>query len=145
MKRLTFLLILCIIVVLAFSCAKKPPPGELTEEEPIVIEEEGVITEEVAETTAVVEDTTVVEPPPPPEPTTVYRIQIGAFYGVSGANKRKARAVSYFDKPVYVEYIAPYYKVRIGDFATKAEALNYKSYTTQYFTDAFVVETSKTP
>ena len=159
MKKVTLLLILFIALVLTFSCAKKPPPGQLTEEEPVVIqeEEEGTMTEQPAETTAVettaVETTkaapetttTVTTPPPPPAPTTVYSVQIGAFYSAAGANKRKARASSLLDKPVYVEYIPPYYKVRVGDFATKEEAESYKAVVTHYFYDAFVTETTKSP
>jgi len=145
---------------LTFSCAKKPPPGQLTEEEPVIIqeEEEGTTTEQPAETTAV--ETTAVEttttapettttvttpPPPPTTPTTVYSVQIGAFYSAAGANKRKARASSLLDKPVYVEYIPPYYKVRVGDFATKEEAESYKAVVIHYFYDAFVTETTKSP
>ena len=151
MKKLALLLVICLVLVFTFSCAKKVPPGDFQdflEEEPIIIEEEEAIIEEAVEfIEEFVEDTTTVETPPPPtpEPTTVYRVQIGAFYDVSGANKRKARAVSLFDKAVYVEYIAPYYKVRIGDFASKAEAGNYKARVSNYYRDAFITETQKSP
>lgn len=155
MKKVTLLLILFIALVLTFSCAKKPPPGQLTEEEPVIIqeEEEGTMTEQPAETTAVETTTTAPEttmtvttpPPPPTTPTTVYSVQIGAFYSAAGANKRKARASSLLDKPVYVEYIPPYYKVRVGDFTTKEEAESYKAIVTHYFYDAFVTETTKSP
>ncbi|MBA7595700.1 MAG: SPOR domain-containing protein [Candidatus Cloacimonadota bacterium] len=148
MKKLTFLLILCLALVLIFSCGKKPPPGGLMEEEPIIIEEEEEAEileeyEEIAE--EAVEETTVIETPPPPTPSIVYRVQIGAFYSAEGANRRKTRAISLFDKPIYIEYIAPYYKVRVGDFATETEAAIYKAKVVRYFGDAFVAETSKTP
>jgi len=139
MKKLTFLLILCLALVLIFSCGKKPPPGGLMEEEPIILEEYEEIAEEA------VEETTVIETPPPPTPSIVYRVQIGAFYSAEGANRRKTRAISLFDKPIYIEYIAPYYKVRVGDFATETEAAIYKAKVVRYFGDAFVAETSKTP
>lgn len=149
MKKLALLLFICLVLVLSFSCGKKPPPGDLFgEEEPIIIEEEeeGEITEEFVEEFAeeVEEEVTEFEetPPPPPTPSTVYRVQVGAFYSNAGANKRKVRASSLFNKPVYVEYIAPYYKVRVGDFATKTEAESYKSVVRSYFFDAFVAETT---
>lgn len=150
MKKATLLLVLFLAMSLAFSCAKKPPPGALTEEEPVVIEEEGITTEEPAETTAVEttaveEETTTTVIQPPPVPTTVYRVQIGAFYSADAASKRKEKAISLLDKPIYIEYIAPYYKVRVGDFTTKDEAESYKSIVTHYFYDAFVTSTTKTP
>lgn len=149
MKKLALLLFLCLALVLSFSCAKKPPPGDLFgEEEPIIIEEEeeGELTEEMEEmeefAEEVEEEVTEFEEPPPPTPSTVYRVQVGAFYSNAGANKRKARASSLFNKSVYVEYIAPYYKVRVGDFVTKSEAESYKSVVRSYFFDAFVAETT---
>lgn len=154
MKKLALLLCLSLVLVLVFSCAKKKPPGEFEdflEEEPIIIEEEeeGEIIEEAEGMMEEVEeeitevDTTPPPPPPPPEPKVVYRVQIGAFYNVSGANKRKSRAVSLFNRPVYVEYIAPYYKVRVGDFTSKSEAQNYKTTVVRYYGDAFVTEVTK--
>ncbi len=147
MKKLALLLFLCLALVLSFSCGKKPPPGDLFgEEEPIIIEEEeeGELTEEMEEMEEFVEEEEVTEfeetPPPPPTPSIVYRVQVGAFYSSAGANKRKTRASSLFNKPVYVEYIAPYYKVRVGDFASKSEAESYKSVVRSYFFDAFVAE-----
>ncbi len=150
MKKIKFLLGFLLAFSFVFSCAKKPPPGELIDEEPIIIEEaeEGEIFEEFEEIVEeVAEETTVVvtPPPPPPEPTTVYRIQIGAFYSSASADKRKARAVSLFAKPVYVKYIAPYYKVRVGDFSTKNEADSYKTTILRFYSDAFVTEVAKTP
>ncbi len=134
MKKVALLLVLCLALVLAFSCAKKPPPGELFEE-PIIIEEEPEILEE-----EIVVDTL---PGISPPPTTVYMVQIGAFYDADNASKRKTKAISLFDKSVYVEYVAPYYKVWVGSFATKAAADSYKAQVVYYFSDAFVIETKK--
>jgi len=141
MKKVALLLSLSLALTLVFSCAKKPPPGDITEEEPIIIEEEeeGIFTEEPA-----VEETTVVTPPPP-TPTTVYSVQIGAFYDNANAEKRKAMASSFLDQSIYIEYIAPYYKVRVGNFVTKAEATSYKLKIIGYFSDAFVAETTRVP
>ena len=134
MKKVALLLVLCLALVLAFSCAKKPPPGELFEE-PIIIEEEPeIIEEEIGVDTL---------PEIPPPPTTVYMVQIGAFYDADNASKRKTKAISLFDKSVYVEYVAPYYKVWVGSFATKAAADSYKAQVVYYFSDAFVIETKK--
>ncbi|MCK4234834.1 SPOR domain-containing protein [candidate division WOR-3 bacterium] len=149
MKKMALLLILLLALALNFSCAKKPPPGDFIDEEPIIIEEEEEM-EAIEEYEEMVEeDTMTVEtpPPPPPPPTSgkVFRVQIGAFYGTDGANKRKARSVSLFNKPIYIEYIAPYYKVRVGDFTSKAEAESFKAKVVRYYGDAFVTETTKTP
>ncbi len=135
MKKVALLLVFCLALVLAFSCAKKPPSGELFEE-PIIIEEEepGIFEEEIFVDTL---------PEIPPPPTTVYMVQIGAFYDADNASKRKTRAISLFDKSVYVEYIAPYYKVWVGSFATKAAADSYKAQVVYYFSDAFVIETKR--
>ena len=51
-----------------------------------------------------------------------YRVQIGAFEYKENADRMKEFARLKIDLPVYVVYIAPFYRVRIGDFTDKSEA-----------------------
>ena len=51
-----------------------------------------------------------------------YRVQIGAFEYKENAEEVKNFARSKTDLPIYVVYIAPFYRVRVGDFAENSEA-----------------------
>ena len=53
---------------------------------------------------------------------TGYRVQIGAFEDKDRADKMKTSALSKIDLPVYVEYLTPFFRVRVGDFTEKSEA-----------------------
>ena len=53
------------------------------------------------------------------------KIQVGAFKNISGAKIFK-REFSKYNKPVYIQKIDGKYKVFIGDFNTKQEALEFK-------------------
>jgi hypothetical protein len=78
---------------------------------------------------AVPEEKTPPPPPPPVESPSLdirhvpgYRVQL---YATREPEKAKAFAESareHFDEKVYVEYLEPYYKVRIGDCLTHEEA-----------------------
>jgi len=70
-----------------------------------------------------------------------WRVQLNAFPSMANAEAAAAKARQHFTEAVYVEYQAPMYKVRLGDFLTKddarhmvnrAKAENYK--------DAWIVE-----
>ena len=154
--------ILALLIVLP-SCVKATKPA-MEEEEPAFIVEEDTTAAgtvevfqetEVPETT--MEETTVTTPEtttvitPPPEVPTVetkrmgYRVQIGAFASREPAEEFADRVRSRFTVGVYVQYVPPYYKVRVGDFLTKAEADNFKMKVWEMgFTDAFVVESEIT-
>jgi len=159
--------ILALLIVLP-SCVKATKPA-MEEEEPVfVVEEDTTAAEtvevfqetEIPETT--MEETTVTTPEtttaettsvitPPPEVTTVetkkmgYRVQIGAFSSMESAERFADRVRSRFTVGVYVQYVPPYYKVRVGDFLTRAEADNFKLKVWEMgFTDAFVVESEIT-
>jgi len=54
-----------------------------------------------------------------------YRVQIGAFEYKENAEEVKKFAHSKTDLPIYIVYIAPFYRVRAGDFAEKSEAEKY--------------------
>ena len=72
-----------------------------------------------------------------------YRIQI--FFG-SGrtarddANETKARFLSYFpDTKAHILYQSPFYKVRVGDFRTKNEALKFFHGIRRIFPNAYII------
>jgi hypothetical protein len=73
-----------------------------------------------------------------------YRVQIFSVSGVNSkdkANKEKAELLlDYPDIHVYVVYNAPYFKVRIGDFITKLEALYFMQSILKDYPFAFIVE-----
>ena len=154
--------ILALLIVLP-SCVKATKPA-MEEEEPAFIVEEDTTAAgtvevfqetEVPETT--MEETTVTTPEtttvitPPPEVPTVetkrmgYRVQIGAFASKESAEEFADRVRSRFTVGVYVQYVPTYYKVRVGDFLTNAEADNFKMKVWEMgFTDAFIVESEIT-
>jgi hypothetical protein len=72
-----------------------------------------------------------------------YRIQI--FFG-SGrtaridANETKAKFLSYFpDTKAHILYQSPFYKVRVGDFRTKNEALKFFRSVQHRFPNAYII------
>jgi len=72
-----------------------------------------------------------------------FRIQI--FFG-SGrtarddANETKARFLSYFpDTKAHILYQSPFYKVRVGDFRTKNEALKFYRIVRRRFPNAYII------
>lgn len=123
-----------------------PPPPPIVEEEEIVtpapvIEEEPYMPPVITET-----------PPPPTPPTPPpsqilgFRVQIFASSTEGNANRIAGDARPSFDETIYVEHIAPYYKVRVGDFLTRGEADMVKNKAQQIgFRGAFVVETMISP
>lgn len=72
-----------------------------------------------------------------------FRIQI--FFGSGrssrgNANEAKAKFLSYFsDKEAYIKYQTPFYKVRVGDFRTKLEALKMFKRVLRKFPNAYIV------
>ena len=70
-----------------------------------------------------------------------YRVQIGAYQSEMQANSMADRARGSLGRSVYVQYVAPYYKVRVGNFIDKYSATQYKNQlrSTSSYRDAFVV------
>ncbi len=128
------------------TVAVVPPPIQAP---PIIEETPPPVAEEV--TPPVVEETATT-PSPQPSPTTQptkvfgFRIQIFASSTEQNALKVADDAKSVFTEKVYVEYVAPYYKVRVGNCLTRedAEALRGKA-VKQGYQGAFIVETIITP
>ncbi len=54
--------------------------------------------------------------------STSYRVQIGMFDTMDEAVKMAESARSTIEYPVYLEYIPPFYRVRVGDFERKIDA-----------------------
>jgi len=71
-----------------------------------------------------------------------YRVQIFASSTNEGAEKVAGEARFKFTERVYVEYVAPYYKVRVGDYKNRsdAEILREKARNLGY-PDAWIVQT----
>ena len=67
------------------------------------------------------------EPPRVEEDTGAgFRVQIFASSSLEKAEAVAKQARSVFSERVYVEYSAPLYRVRVGDFSTKEQALELK-------------------
>ncbi len=73
-----------------------------------------------------------------------YRIQVGFFSGNKGrekAYKTKSDIVTQLpDFDTYIVFLQPYFKVRIGDFFTKSEALKALQQIKEIYPNAFIVE-----
>lgn len=71
-----------------------------------------------------------------------WRVQLSAYTVLEAAEKAVEEARRRFDVPVYNEFEAPFYKIRIGDFRTEAEADKLvRRARRKGYTDAFKVRT----
>lgn len=72
-----------------------------------------------------------------------YRVQLFSVSGVNSRDKANALKAKYLIRhpkaDVYVVYHAPYYKVRLGNFRTKIEALAYLQTISKDYPSGFVV------
>ncbi len=139
MKKLLFVLIILSLVLV--GCAKKEVATTevVKPEESIVVVEEQPATElEVVEEAPVLEEEPIIEETPVVKEE--YKVQLFATYDETKANNVANELKSKFSDEVYVEYIAPYYKVRIGHYATKAEAEKVRDMAREMgYADAFIV------
>jgi len=73
-----------------------------------------------------------------------YRVQIMSVTGAHSRDKvnmEKAKILSeYKDARVYIVYNAPYFKVRLGDFRTKLDAVHYLDIINDTYPQAFIVK-----
>jgi len=70
-----------------------------------------------------------------------YRVQIYSGNKRQPANQaRSTFSKIYKKKKAHMDYEQPYYKVRVGDFKTKIEALNFKNDLTKHFPNCFIVK-----
>ena len=145
-----------IVALLAVGCAKtqavaeESPLGDVIFEEisgddidtsSIIFEE--TLPEEETTSTSFLEELEGETTPFVSEPVTKqgYRVQIGAYQSQADANSSADRARGSLGRSVYVQYIAPYYKVRVGNFSSKYEATQYRNKlrSTTSYRDAWVV------
>ena len=69
-----------------------------------------------------------------------YRIQIYSGNKRQPANQARSTFLRSHPKTkAHLDYEQPYYKVRVGDFKTKLEALKYKNGITDEFPNCFIV------
>ena len=77
---------------------------------------------------------------------TGYRVQIFQSASKDEADRRVAEAIAWWRRTqgnapeVYTAYRAPYYRVRVGNFATRAEASRFASQLTGAFPSALIVQ-----
>lgn len=135
---------------------KKPPKTPKGEETVVITEEETPAPSPAPETVeegevVIAPKSEIVTPPLPPAPSKVfgYRVQILAIDAAKPGSKekaeqfaREAEARLKGEYKVYVKYIPPYYKVRVGDFLSRedAEKMKMRLRSLGYY-DAWVAET----
>ncbi len=72
-----------------------------------------------------------------------YRIRIYSNLGTNARKRSQEIRTEFYDKfpdiPIYREYDSPYFKVYVGDFRTKIEAIKSLKKIKKYFPAAFVV------
>jgi hypothetical protein len=132
-----------------------PPPAVDIPQEPSEPQEEIVLIPPPIEKEPVLPEPPAAEPYVPPQPETPvmapqkvygFRVQIFASSTRDGAERVAGDARAVFSEPVYVEYIAPYYKVRVGDLLTAEDVEQLKDRALSMgYRGAFIVETMVTP
>ena len=102
-------------------------------------EEESI--EPVKSDTFSVEET--VEPPAPAAGYDIgYRVQLAAFAESAAARDLKKKIMAAVGITVYIEYEDGLYKVRVGDFATRAEASEARARLNADYPDCWIVRTT---
>ncbi|MDH4211075.1 MAG: SPOR domain-containing protein [candidate division WOR-3 bacterium] len=131
-----------------------PPPP--VEEEPMTpAEEELVLIPPPVAEEPILPERPVAQPYVPTQPVAQapaprsilgFRVQIFASNTEENASRVATDARAVFTDPVYIEYVAPYYKVRVGDYLTREEIEPLKNKALSFgYRGAFIVETMVTP
>jgi len=156
MKRLFSLFAIVTLLLILVSCAPKKQNqkeviSDTTAYKPIIMEENTEDTTNVdteamstsADTTKSTVDTTISITT---APQSGYRVQVFATFSEEKADMIANQVRERTTEPVYVEYIAPYYKVRVGDCTTRDEAESLKSNLFGLgYSDAFIVQDTINP
>jgi len=71
-----------------------------------------------------------------------YRIQVFASSELESAERMKANVMSDTPLPVYMEYEGGYYKIRVGDFATREQAAAERAKISELYPDCWIVSTT---
>ncbi|PCJ26828.1 MAG: hypothetical protein COA97_05405 [Flavobacteriales bacterium] len=70
-----------------------------------------------------------------------YRIQIYSGNKKQPANQARSTFMRvYREKKAHLNYEQPYYKVKVGGFRTKLEALKFKNELIKHFPDCFIIK-----
>ena len=70
-----------------------------------------------------------------------FRVQIYSGNKRQPANQaRSTFSRIYRQKKAHMDYEQPYYKIRVGDFKTKLEALKFRNELTKHFPNCFIVQ-----
>ena len=148
-NRLSRLFVPLLSSLFLFTCAPRR-----TQEPTVVVEEptDTVVTqptqEPYPEPTIIFEEEDIPTEAQSEEPVTKaptleygYRVQILASTSERNAESFAAKAREQIEYPVYVEYIPPYHKVRVGDFLRRADAEACRDLLRSIgYPDAFVVD-----
>jgi len=132
-----------------------PPPVETTETPMAPVEEELVLIPPPVTEEPIVQPPPAREPYVPAQPKTPvaapknvygFRVQIFASNTEDNASRVAEDARGAFMEQVYIEYVAPYYKVRLGDYLTREEIEPLKNKALNLgYRGAFIVETMVMP
>ena len=68
-----------------------------------------------------------------------YRVQVYSSLDKSQAVEHEEAAKTFSEMPVYMVYMQPYYRVRVGNFTSREAAERARSNLAQRFPDAFIV------
>jgi len=117
MLKKVFVLSLVLLIAL-MGCTKKVKTTEPIKDEHVVIVEEQPDTQQLE----LIEEPIKTDTMTVTTNTNEYKVQIFATYDEAKAIKVGDEAKPKFISEVYVEYVAPYYKVRIGHFTNKNDA-----------------------
>lgn len=139
-------------LLLFLGCAKRQTVTEEVPTEEILFEEiqedtteitDISFTEEGEEEATIFEEEEIMVETKEPQKMLGYRIQIGAFKNKTAAEQEANRARLTLDKEVYIDYIIPYYKLRVGNFLSKSDAVSQLNQVlNKGFKGAFIVETT---
>lgn len=141
MKRNLIIILVIILAIAITGCTKKKTEEVVKpEEEMMIIEEEPTEELEIVEETIIDDELIMEEEPIIEQPAMEYKVQLFATYDEMKANKVVSDLAPKFSDEIYVEYIAPYYKVRMGRYATKEEAEMARNMAREKgYADAFIV------
>ncbi len=141
MKKSIIVILMLVLVLALVGCTKKKAEEVIKpENEMMIIEEEPDNELEIIEE-PIIEDEIIMEEEPVINMSEAeYKVQLFATYDEMKANKVADELKPKFTDEVYVEYIAPYYKVRVGHFATKEQAEMARNIAREKgYADAFIV------
>ena len=136
--RLSLLVLLLLLVPSCSVLERTTDEDEGSEPPP---QEEPAQPEEPEEPEAPAEEEPAEDEEAPAKPRTVqgYRIQILTTQDKTAANQRAAEAEAQWGQPVEIAWKAPYYRVRVGAFASRSAAQSTFEAVKKKYADALLV------